>query len=281
MLGVAADVVGQTAEPGRGVMGAHEIQVAVLGGTPDPVLQANAVLAFAESMRRNGIAEAPEIQSLPDRVLMTSLPVVLDNRPVIGTASETLGPVAFEPGGAFVISGPPMSGRTTALHAVAAAVARADPTLRMHYFGNSRSQLAELGVWASSTTVQRADQAVERIRGELSDGGNTALFMENLSQFIGTPADLPLQALMKQMLNDGQLVVVEGETSTLSGTTGLLAMVKASRAGLALAPDPADGTIIYRTPFPRTNAADRIPGRGFLVRAGRAELVQVALPDEP
>jgi len=85
---------------------------------------------------------------------------------------------------------------------------------------------------------------------------------------------------VKQMVNDGLLVVFEGETSTLTGTTGLLGMVKASRAGLALAPDPADGMTIYRTQFPRTNAADRIPGRGFLVRAGRAELVQVALPGE-
>jgi DNA segregation ATPase FtsK/SpoIIIE, S-DNA-T family len=74
--------------------------------------------------------------------------------------------------------------------------------------------------------------------------------------------------------------VVEGETSTLTGTAGLLGLVKGSRAGLALAPDSADGTTVYRTTFPRTSPADRIPGRGLLVRAGRADLVQVALPDE-
>ncbi len=277
LLGVPSDVIATTAEPGRGLVGRHEVQVAVLGGEADPAVQATAVSSFAESMRRNGISDAPPIRSLPERVPLASLPAELDGLPVIGLASETLSPATFEPSGGFMISGPPLSGRTEAVRSLAVSLVRATPTLRLYYFGSARSSLATLDCWAGTATVQSSDQAADRILQELGQSVAVAIVIENISQFVGTSADLPLQSLVKHMLNDGQLVVVEGETSTLTGSTGLLGAVKAARAGLALAPDQADGMTIYRTQFPRSSPAERIPGRALLVRAGRTMLVQVGL----
>jgi len=53
--------------------------------------------------------------------------------------------------------------------------------------------------------------------------------------------------------------------------------LRRSRLGIALRPDPDDGEL-FSTQFGRRERLAAIPGRGYLVADGEAELLQVALP---
>ena len=86
-----------------------------------------------------------------------------------------------------------------------------------------------------------------------------------------------LQELARVCVTDDHLLVSEGEVSALISGYGLLGHVKSSRTGLALQPQETDGTILFRTDFPRIRG-DFPPGRALAVTLGRPELVQIGMP---
>lgn len=283
-LGVPSDVLTAASPPGRGLVGPIELQVAVLGGIPDSVGQAAAVRAFGEAMRKAGTSIAPPIGSLSDSVPLNELPASVDGQPVLGIASRSLAPFGVEPRGSFVISGPPSSGRTTAMRTLALALQRWDPEIELHYFGTKRSELVTGVRWQvmsfGDDSGPAATDLADRIARRSVDAPRIAVFIESPAEFANGPADAALQSLCKACLTEDQFLVVEGETSTLTGSYGLLGLVKTSRAGLALQPDQGDGQAVYRTDFPRIDRSEFPPGRALLVKLGRTEVVQTALvPD--
>jgi S-DNA-T family DNA segregation ATPase FtsK/SpoIIIE len=199
-------------------------------------------------------------------------------------ADDTLSAVGFKPEGVFLISGPPSSGRTTAAAAAIIAVDRAAPGIAPVLFGGKRSPLASLGIWRQLATdpaevaqiAQKLDEAVIQ-NGE--GGQRYAVVIEAISEYLSTPADAPLTAMIKSLTKLGHVVIAEGETSTLGGAWPLLAAVKSARAGLALQPEQGDGALVYKTDFPRGRRADYPPGRGLLVEGGKVRLLQVAIPE--
>lgn len=277
MLGVPNDVIGSQASPGRGLLGDAEVQVAVLGASGDPVEQARQVVGLARSMREAGVPAAPPIRSLPDRVLRTQLP---HEGLVLGLGSEDLQPLVIEPRGAFLLSGPAQSGRTTTLAYLACSLAETDPTRELYYFGHRRSPLAELPIWTG--TAYGADEigpAASALAGRLPEGIRAAVFLENGGDYVNGLADAPLAQLVKACIAEEQWFVVEGETSTLSagGFNGFLPAAKVSRQGLVLQPDQESGSALFKTPFPRLVRHDFPPGRGIHVSGGKTRVVQVAL----
>ena len=94
-------------------------------------------------------------------------------------------------------------------------------------------------------------------------------------------ADGPLLALARRCLQDGHLLVVEGETTLLSNSYNeLVKYAKAGRSGLALQPDTNDCAAVFHTSFPpRLRRAEFPPGRALLVTGGRTAVVQVAIPE--
>jgi S-DNA-T family DNA segregation ATPase FtsK/SpoIIIE len=280
LLGVPYDVLGPLAPPGRGLIGEAEVQVASLGGTTDVVRQAAAVHAFGDSMRKSGVVPAAPIKALSDRVLLNDLPYAAEGRPTVGLSSASLAPIGFDATGAFLVSGPPLSGRTSTLLTLATSLRRWSPGLDLYYFGPARSPLARLAIWTQSATgdriVDTAQAVAQQISSRLSDTPAAAVFIEDVASFANGPTDSALSELVKTCLAMDSLVVAEGESSTLGGGAGLVGLVKRDRAGLALQPDQGDGAI-YRTNFPRVNRNAFPPGRALLVHAGRAETVQIGL----
>ena len=287
MLGVPSDVLLAASPPGRGILADAEIQVAVLGGTSDIVRQAGALRGFAEAMRRNGAVDAPAIRALPEDVALPSLPSATPtDLPVVGLASATLGPVGFVPSGPFIVSGPPGSGRTTTVHAIATALTRWRPDVELFYFGNARSTLAGLPLWKATVTspAQAGDAATDILARLVSLSGSdrpAAVFVEGVGDYANGPSEMAMQQLLKQCSVDGHLFLAEGETSSFSMSMGLVGQVKVGRAGLSLMPDPGDGPTIFKTSFPKLNAAELPPGRALLVRQGKAELIQIGHPPAP
>ena len=106
-----------------------------------------------------------------------------------------------------------------------------------------------------------------------------AVVIEAVTEFLSTPADAPLAAMIKTLTRFGHVVIAEAETSALGGGWPLLNAVKSGRTGLALQPEQGDGAIVYKTDFPRGRRGDYPPGRGLLVEGGRVRLLQVAIPE--
>lgn len=284
LAGVEPGTLTPDSPPGRGILGKGEFQVAVLGGATGSIAQSRAISRLAAAMRRRQVPDAPRVAQLPEIVRLSDLPPVADGRPAIGIADDTLGAVGFRPEGAFLISGPPSSGRTTAAATAIIALDRAAPGIAPVLFGGSRSPLASLGIWrqtaAGPAEVAEAAKKIDEAVTNNGEGGQRyAVVIEAISEYLSTPADAPLTSLIKNLTRLGHVVIAEGETSTLNGAWPLLATVKAARAGLALQPEQGDGALVYKTDFPRGRRADYPPGRGLLVEGGKARVLQVAIPE--
>lgn len=283
LLGLPGDVLSSSSPAGRGLLGDAEIQVAILGNRADTGAQADNVRRFADAMLRSGTTDAPAIERLGDHIPLSDLPSDVDDRPVVGVSSDDLAPLSFPARGSLVVCGPPGSGRTTTLHAIACALTRWRPGIALHYLGSRRSPLADLELWRDvAGGAQEIADAAQRLTSELVMGECTAaVVVENIPELAGTVADNPLQELAKVCLANDILLVVEGETATMQPSHGLLGQVKASRTGLALQPDSNDGLPVFRTNFPpRLNRADFPPGRALFVSGGRTTVVQVGLPGD-
>lgn len=284
VLGVPGDVLTSTSPAGRGLLGNHEVQVAVLGGTVDVAAQAHAISELARAMDRAGVARAPEVRRLPDRVRLSELPDAVQGLPAIGISSATLEAVGFDPVGTFLVAGPPASGRTTTLATLVSSIQRWEPKLRLNYFGKRRSPLHAIADWGveamtADEAAEAAQDLVKMLRTEEVAEHSVVVVLESVSEFLGTSAEMPLQDLIRLCRLSEQIVLAEGETTSLTQSWPLLNAVKVGRRGVCLQPDQADGEPLFRTAFPRVNRADFVPGRGLLVDRGRAHIVQVAVPE--
>ncbi|HEX4729362.1 MAG TPA: FtsK/SpoIIIE domain-containing protein, partial [Jatrophihabitans sp.] len=232
-LGVATDVLGPSSPAGRGLLGNTELQVAVLGGVADSNGQAAAVRAFAEAMRKAGPATAVPIGSLSDQVPLATLPSSMNGQPVLGISSHSLAPFGIEPRGSFVITGPPSSGRTTALRSLATALQRWDPSTELHYFSARRTGptngIGWTASWFGDSVGPAAAELTSRLAQRLPGDPLIVVFLADPAEFVNGPADAALQGLCKTCLVEDQFLVAEGETSTLIGSFGLLGLVKSSR----------------------------------------------------
>ena len=284
MAGAEAGALTLDSPPGRGLLGRAELQVAVFGGSTGSTAQARAISQLAATMRRQQVSDAPRVEQLPEVVRLSDLPPTADGHPAIGVADDTLGPVGFRPAGVFLVSGPPASGRTTAAATAMIALDRAAPGIAPVFFGGKRSPLASLGIWQQIATdpaeVAEAAAKIDQAAASSGEGGQRyAVVIEAVNEFLSTPADAPLAAMIKTLTRLGHVVIAEAETSALGGGWPLLNAVKSGRTGLALQPEQGDGTIVYKTDFPRSRRADYPPGRGLLVEGGRVRLLQVAIPE--
>jgi S-DNA-T family DNA segregation ATPase FtsK/SpoIIIE len=235
-------------------------------------------------MRRQQVAAAAPIEQLPDIVRLSELPATAARRPVIGLADDNLGPVGFRPEGVFLISGPPGSGRTTAVATVVLALGRADPAAVPVFFGSKQSPLIGLGTWQQVGTdpaevAEAAAKLEQMVSRDSAPAVRVAVVIEGIADFLGGPADMPLASLIKALVHHGHLVVAESETSALGQSWPLLNAAKSARSGLALQPEQADGLMVYKTDFPKSRRSEFPAGRGLLVENGHVRLAQIAIPE--
>jgi S-DNA-T family DNA segregation ATPase FtsK/SpoIIIE len=148
----------------------------------------------------------------------------------------------------------------------------------LHFFGPKRSQLAGLPAFASvSSTPEEVAAQATNLASQLVLGSTrpVVVVLEGVGEYVNTPADMPLQSLAKAVMAEDQWFIAEGEVTSWS--SGMLpSLLRASRTGLALQPDPYDGTAVFKTEFPRLKRSELPPGRGLLVRAGKTTLIQIA-----
>lgn len=283
VLGVPFDAFSEATPAGRGFLDGSEVQVAVIGGDANYGKQATAVSKLAGAMRRAGVVPAPGVARLDDRIVASELRVGAGGAPLLGVWDETLEPIAFDPHGVFVVSGPPQSGRTTTVASMVQMLRRVRPGAPMVLFGSRRSPLGSLGPWRNHAATpdevcKVANELAKLIADEAPEVADLVVVIENVGEYANSIGEDEITELLKACRNGGQFVIAEGETSTMSVNFGFMGLVKLNKYGIAMQPDQMDGDMVFGTDFPRVARAEFPVGRGLHVRAGRVYRVQVALP---
>lgn len=280
-MDVPKDVLGKASPPGRGLLGSHEVQLAVLGGNSNLALQAREVHKLSEAMLRQGVEKAPQIERLPEQVDLDILPAGRPDLPVIGVDDETLQPAAIMARGPLLLAGPPGAGRTVALVTLAYALRRSNPGTELVYIASRKSAVASLPVWDRSLVgPDDVEEAVEALTDHSSaNPGKLAIFIEGLTEFTGTLAESGVERLVAASIKADQWVVGESETSTWSSAWSLAQPFKSGRRGLLINPGDIEGDSLLNTSLGRVST-DFIPGRGYIVGRGKVRKLQIALPPE-
>ena len=281
LLGVPNDILTPTSPPGRGLLDDVEIQVAILGPSSDLHDQVVAAAGLGASMERAGVTAAPQVRRLTERVLLSDLAPAIAGKPVIGVSSTTLAPCGFSPDGPFVLTGPPGSGRSSALATILASFERNSQEAARYYIGSYASSLPARGGWSDvACTPEDAARLAAEIGSAISADPSVpiAVVIEGLPDFLNGPADAPLQELIKCAARTGKFIICEGEVSAFMSSYPLLLAARSGRAGFCLQPDQLDGTV-FKTDFPRLRRGEFPVGRGVLVAKGKVETVQLGLTD--
>ena len=219
------------------------------------------------------------------------MPERAGDRPVIGIADEDLLAVGIAPEGLLVVTGPFRSGKTTAIKTIIQSVARSTENVDTVLISpKTFSELHEFGNW-TSTALGAVD--VEPFARELvvslSDGKGSwpkkgalgFIVVESAGDFEGSTAEGAVAALIKAARKANVLIVVETDLATGPAAWQIYSELKTARAGIVLQPEETDGVSLFRVSFPRGTRSEFPEGRGYLVEAGRAIKVQIALPDQP
>ncbi|HEY5697718.1 MAG TPA: FtsK/SpoIIIE domain-containing protein [Acidimicrobiales bacterium] len=236
--------------PGRGRCGTgHEVQVGVLDTSATAVAAAHGPVTPA--------AGPPSVGPLPARVALSDLD---DDGPGIGLGrrDRDLRPARtpLRPGTAFVISGPPQSGRSTAMARFLTAPDR-------------------------PLTVYRAGGDAERFRAEVRawlDGPRPRLFAVDDAETLTDPEGV-LRDLVTRRHPDARIVVGVRADAWRSAYGSWLSELRPAGHGLALAPDPVRDAESWTLALPPIGPSPP-PGRGVLVDDGQAAVIQVALAHE-
>jgi S-DNA-T family DNA segregation ATPase FtsK/SpoIIIE len=280
-LDVPRDVLGPASPPGRGLLGGHEVQLAVLGGDSNLALQSREVHRLSEAMLRQGVEKAPQIERLPEQVDLDILPAGSQDLPVIGVDDETLQPAEIMAKGPLLVAGPPGAGRTVALVTMAFALRRSNPGTELVYIGSRRSAVASLKVW--NRAIVGADDVEEAIDAlvdySAENPGRLAIFIEGLTEFTDTGAESGIERLVTTSIKADQWVVGESETSTWSSAWSLSQPFKSGRRGLLINPGDIEGDTLLSTSLGKISS-EFIPGRGYIVGRGKVRKLQIALPPE-
>ncbi|MEP6478101.1 MAG: FtsK/SpoIIIE domain-containing protein, partial [Rhodoglobus sp.] len=280
MLGVPKDVLDSSSPAGRAIIDDRETQIAIVGSNVSVLDQSRATKALGEAIERTGRSPAPAIGSLPREYAPSALPESIDGMPVLGLSDDSLGPLPFDPTGAFLLGGSPASGRTNALRWLVESVGRALPT-KTYYLGNPRSELANVPGWTKvARTLEEVGElarTLQTVVSEAKDSPKVVIVLEGIGDFLSSSADTPLVDLIRAVKRSNHLLIADGETSSWSSSWPLLAEVKGARTGLLLQPETMDGDSILRTAFPRVQRGDFPPGRGMFVARGKVTRVQLPL----
>lgn len=281
MLNAPKDVLDERSAPGRAIVDGLETQIATLGGTPNVAEQTKLLDRLAGELRAGGAREVAEIGALPTRLSVRDLPDRIGEFPVLGVAEDTLAPRDFDPVGTFVVAGPPLSGKTTALKGIITSMRRLDPSVVLFHFGGRRAQLKDYVPWTrSAVTPDEAKELAKEITELIADESlptRVLIVVEDVPQFADGPAEREMKALFQAINRSDHLLIGDADVTQVTSGFGFIGDFKAGRKGIILKPDAFDGDAVFKVPFPKVKRTDFPEGRGIFVQAGRQVTVQLPL----
>jgi S-DNA-T family DNA segregation ATPase FtsK/SpoIIIE len=266
VAGVAARAVPERRTAGRALLGeeAWEVQLA-LPRALAPVARSDA--PFPPPVR---IVELPPepVLDLADRAETDAGVLALP----VGPGGDEGDPLVVDllRTGGLLVSGPPVSGRSTALDAFSQHLSVAGAAVLRIGFRRANSRASE--TWPDLPWLEPADEAGARVWAAGLAGRPGVVVADD----VGTPAEwAALGAFPAVGGRSGVALVAAASPGQLSAHyQGAIAALRRARAGLLLCPGPGDadllGVRLPRTPLPVR------PGSGWLVTGTSMERVQVA-----
>jgi S-DNA-T family DNA segregation ATPase FtsK/SpoIIIE len=275
---------GVTLPPGRGFAGGSEVQLALVGD--DPASEVSSTVATGEDLTARHDSRAPAIQLLPDDVPRSTMPVPAHPlEAFLGISDETLEPTSIQlDDGHFLVAGPRRSGRSTTLETIARSLRSGGSSLELHLMAPRRTGLTGLDLWTSAVSgleecegflASFADRVAARPPGRNDEP--VVLVVDDGDELTEGRAAGALEKIGRRGRDVGVWIVAAAEAHAAHRTFGgWLRELRNEEHGLLLVPQvDVDGDLLG-VRLPRRSSAIFPPGRGYLVRRGRVELVQVA-----
>lgn len=293
MLGVATGLLDADTPAGRGLVGAHEVQVATLGGAGTPQQAENLDTLMGRLTGRYDDVSPTAVPVMPTRLPQHVVPQPQRDDLVVAVEEDVVGPVLLRLcEGPVLVTGRARSGRTSTLLGLGQLAARAQDPARVVLIGPSAAagtggidpaavadlvltDPAEVAAWAASeaqaqhegwTLVLVDDAHVWERAWEAAGDERRAL--EALTTLVGLP--------------DLALVVATDpdEARSRQHIPGLVAAVRRSRRALLIAPEMGDGTLVGAQIPMSSHEAMSGTGRGLLLAGGAATVVQLLCTSE-
>ncbi|MEU5159064.1 FtsK/SpoIIIE domain-containing protein [Streptomyces sp. NPDC020875] len=301
LAGIPAKQIPAAVPPGRAWRGGSgtEIQVALLdapsGGDPAGGREQTEALSAigARAARRDRAvpdARRPvKVLSLPREISFTDAYDRLDDarrRPLwglLGIGGDDLAPLGVDfaaDAPSYLISGPPGTGRSTALAALAVSLLASGT--RMVVLTPRESPLRALARHPLVTVLDHPDPLDDEVRAALDAGSGPAVVMVDDADLL---AQLPaanqiLQETAATGRDRGIGLVAAGTPETLTAAgIGWLGQARRLRKGMLLAPQsPGEGDLLgVRVPYDLLKSRP-VPGRGLTVDPVTGTLVSVLVP---
>jgi S-DNA-T family DNA segregation ATPase FtsK/SpoIIIE len=255
----------------------HEVQLAHPGASASVVDTVRAVEAAGQALERAGAtARRPwRISTLPDHVVVDPSAGGPD-RLVIGLGGDEVAPLSIplDEVRRVLVTGPGRSGRSSALVTIGEAL-----------LTRGRAVLAvcprrsPLSAWAQSHGCTHLTQhdAAELVTARRRDP-DLCILVDDAEAVDATPVEAALVEAVRLVEGTAAGVIAVGADLERANAAfrGLVPETTRDGCGLVLQPtSPADGDVLgARLDVP----VERRPGRGYLVRDGVAEPVQVGRP---
>ncbi len=296
-LGLPTALGNSTIPAGRGfVDGGREVQLAVLGGDASGAGFNAAVTARAAEIRTGLPPFEPglpiPVQAFSESITVADLTAAGARAPAdtlavpfgISGASDGVAVVDFSDVGTFAVFGPDRSGRTNALAVLADGLLSANPGIDAYLLAPRRTRLTAMSGWTETASGTDACDELARRLAEMAttrqgDGAAPWLVMiddgDELADTGGTQA---LAALLRRGRDCGLILVAAAQTHTVHRSFGgWLTDLRKAKHAMMLTPDlELDGELVGAR-LPKKSSRRFPTGRGYLVRRGEVDYVQVAL----
>ncbi|WP_159083486.1 FtsK/SpoIIIE domain-containing protein [Nocardioides terrigena] len=283
LLGVEAALARDaTLAPGRAfIQGSTEVQLAVVAAT-DPAAEHRALVDLMERARLRWPTRAPVLGRMPERVVLTELPVPTDPfRLPLGIGEEDVQPVALDlSDGHALVTGPPRSGRSTTLATLAHAARRVGDPPALVLLRTRRVPVEDGIPWDVGPVDVHAGGQRGRGLADVSDlldrGRRVLLLCDDVDAWEDPASEDVAELVRRERERPLRVVATSDNRSAQRAYAGLVPELRKAKQGLLLCPDvELDGDVLgvrLRPPLEPLGAA----GRGFLVSRAVAELVQIA-----
>jgi DNA segregation ATPase FtsK/SpoIIIE, S-DNA-T family len=301
------------APPGRGVYGKREFQAAMVT-TPEHAEQIEAALRVrneADLQAVLAVAQEGEAQrsalvslgewlegfgwNLHDRDRLTSLPTHVvpsgDQPPLltwqasVGLGDLNLLPVVLSLADSHaIVVGPPRSGRSSAVLAIAKSIQQSTPNVVRILIGFRRSLATDYDGWTHCTTTEtEAAELLNKLRDRVKDGlvnDPVLVCFDDYSDLDDATIGTAFASLFAACKKGApvRFVVASDSRGLSSNWNDAVKGIRRFRTGLLLQPDvDSDGDLVSAR-LPRQLWRRYAPGRGYLVQGTQQELVQVWHP---
>ena len=291
--------------PGRGLVKGTpvcEFQTALPAkGPPEEQTQGLAMIVAAMGKAWEGRPTPDHIGVLRPRIPLSEVMAMWQPEKglvvPIGLDDETLQPITVDlenDGPHFLVTGPPQSGKTTALYTWLQALSQNLPTERVQFllFDTFRRSLAPLRnlphthVYAVSEDEQAAaledlEPLLKARRSGQGEREPRLVVVVDDGEFIPEEIKERTAELARLYHPFGLHVILAGAVAEMTtGFDPLRKQVKANRSGLLLGSNEVQDAQVLNLTIPPYQRGRTMPaGRGYLVCRGRAGIVQVALPE--